>query len=106
MKIEPNKINEITPKTEEVNSAPQKFNDGSAPAKEFKEACASFEAMFISQLLQQMKKSIPKGGFFGESKSKEMMEGLMDDECAKFMASSGGIGLANLLYQQFKDRNG
>lgn len=97
MKIEPDKINEITPS--------QNVKDLSAEAREFKEACASFESMFISQLLQQMKKSIPKGGFFGENKGQEMMEGLMDDECAKFMASSGGIGLANLLYQQFKDRN-
>lgn len=103
MKIEPNKVNEITPKTEEVGSSAQNAEKSTVEQEKFREACASFESMFISQLLQQMKKSIPKGGFLGESKGQQMMEGLMDDECARFMASSGGIGLANMLYQQLKD---
>jgi Rod binding domain-containing protein len=32
-----------------------------------------------------------------------MYEELMYDEIAKSMAASGGIGMANVLYQQMKD---
>ncbi|MFH1453564.1 MAG: rod-binding protein [Armatimonadota bacterium] len=81
----------------------QKSIEKEAKLKEFREACAGFESMFISQLVTQMRKSIPKSDFLGKGKGEEMVEGLMNDEYAKAMAQSSGIGLANILYNQLKE---
>ena len=67
-----------------------------------KDACQQFEGLFLSQILKEMKKSIPKSEE-ESSKDKEMYEELMYDEIAKSMAASGGIGMANILYQQMKE---
>jgi peptidoglycan hydrolase FlgJ len=67
-----------------------------------KDACQQFEGLFLSQILKEMRKSIPKAEE-DQKQDKEMYEELMYDEIAKSMAASGGIGMANVLYQQMKD---
>ncbi|MDQ7823764.1 MAG: rod-binding protein [Candidatus Eremiobacteraeota bacterium] len=67
-----------------------------------KDACQQFESLFLSQILKEMKKSIPKAEG-EEGKDKDMYEDLMYEEISKSMAASGGIGMANILYQQMKD---
>ena len=67
-----------------------------------KDACQQFEGLFLSQILKEMKKSIPKNEE-DKKQEKEMYEEIMYDEIAKSMAASGGIGMANVLYQQMKD---
>jgi len=69
--------------------------------KKLKEACKQFESLFLNQLLTSMRKTIPKSKL-GESKEKEMYDSMMDQEMSKAWASSDGIGLANMLYQQMK----
>ena len=53
-------------------------------------------------MLKEMKKSIPKSDGEG-NKEKDTYEDMMYEEVAKSMASSGGVGMANILYQQMKD---
>ncbi|MCD6310233.1 MAG: rod-binding protein [Candidatus Eremiobacteraeota bacterium] len=67
-----------------------------------KDACQQFETLFLSQLFTQMRKSIPKTKLFGEGRDEEMMSSMLDQERAKVWAQTGGIGLANLLYQQMR----
>ena len=74
--------------------------------KKLKDACKQFESMFLNQLLTSMRKTIPKSGLMGENKEKEMYDSMMDQEMSKAWASSDGIGLANMLYQQMKHGKG
>lgn len=67
-----------------------------------KEACEQFESLFLSQMLKEMKKSIPKADG-QEDKEKDTYEDMMYDEMAKSMASSGGVGMASILYDQMRD---
>jgi peptidoglycan hydrolase FlgJ len=92
-------IEGITPQPmkEAAEVTPSKRQDET----KLKDACQQFESLFLSQILKEMKKSIPKSD--GESKDKEMYDDMMYDEISKSMASSGGIGMANILYQQMKD---
>ncbi len=53
-------------------------------------------------MFAQMRKSIPKTNLFGDGRDEELFQGMMDQERAKAWAESGGIGLANLLYQQMR----
>jgi Rod binding domain-containing protein len=74
-----------------------------------KESVQQFEQVFLKQLFTEMRKSIPKTNLMGEGegsgKEQEMFEGMLDEERAKAWSSSGGIGLADLMYQQLKKQN-
>lgn len=67
-----------------------------------KDACQQFESLFLTQMLKEMKKSIPKSEGEG-NKEKDTYEDMMYEEVAKSMASSGGVGMANILYQQMQE---
>lgn len=71
--------------------------------KQLRAACQDFEAIFINQLLTQMRASIPKGGLFPESQAEEIYRGMLDEEYSKVMSRSGsGLGLGEMLYRQLK----
>jgi flagellar protein FlgJ len=93
-------IQGITPQPmhEAADLAPSKKQDET----KLKDACQQFESLFLSQMLKEMKKSIPKADGEG-NKEKDTYEDMMYEEVAKSMASSGGVGMANILYQQMKD---
>ncbi len=80
------------------------------PSKEgeqakLKEACKDFEQLFLTQMLSQMRSSIPKdpNSMFGGGQQEEQFNGMLDQERAKQWSQDGGVGLANMLFQQMKD---
>ncbi len=92
-------IEGITPQPmrEAAELSPSKKQDEA----KLKDACEQFESLFISQMLNEMRKSIPKSEDAG--KEQDTYDGMMYDEISKSMAASGGVGMANILYQQVKD---
>jgi Rod binding domain-containing protein/murein DD-endopeptidase MepM/ murein hydrolase activator NlpD len=62
-------------------------------------ACEGFEAVFLQKMWEQMRKTVPREGFL-HSKDEETYQSLFDVELCKKMASAGGIGLADMLYEQ------
>ena len=68
------------------------------------DACKQFEEMYLSQMFQQMRKATGKSkdSLMGGGEQEEMFQGMMDNERAKNWAQEGGVGLANLLFQQMK----
>ncbi|MFW5733488.1 MAG: peptidoglycan DD-metalloendopeptidase family protein [Oceanidesulfovibrio sp.] len=72
--------------------------------KELREACEGFESIFINKLWQQMRKSVPKEGFL-HSKEEEFYQSMFDQEMSKKIASAGGIGLADILFEQLKQQS-
>lgn len=70
-----------------------------------KESVQQFEQVFLKQLFSEMRKSIPKTNLMGEGKEQETFESMLDDERAKAWSQSGGIGLADMMYQQLKKQN-
>lgn len=71
--------------------------------KKLREACEGFESIFINKLWQQMRKSVPKEGFL-HSKEEEIYQSMFDEEMSKKIASAGGIGLADILYEQLQQQ--
>lgn len=71
--------------------------------KKLKESCRDFEAIFIYQLLSQMRSSIPKGGLFQESQAEKIYQSMLDEEYSKVISRSGdNLGLGEMLYRQLK----
>lgn len=65
-----------------------------------KEAAAAFEAFFLQQILQTMRKTVPKGGLIDLGFAGETYTGMLDEALADEMAKAGGIGLGKLLIDQ------
>lgn len=62
-------------------------------------ACEGFEAVFIQQMWDQMRATLPKEGLL-QSKEEEQWQSMYSQELGKSMASSGGIGLADMMMEQ------
>jgi len=72
-------------------------------AKELRQACEKFEAVFISKLWQEMRKTVPKEGYL-HAKQEEQYLSMFDRDFAEKMAASGGIGLADMIYDQLSEK--
>jgi Rod binding domain-containing protein len=64
-----------------------------------RETCEGFEAIFIQKMWEEMRNNVPKEGYL-HSKDEQMYQSMFDHEFAKKMSSAGGIGLADMLYDQ------
>lgn len=59
-------------------------------------AAVEMEAIFLKEFLKAGKTGISQG-LFGGGFAEDLFEGFMDEERAKSMAESGGVGLARML---------
>ena len=69
-----------------------------------KKACEDFESIFISQMLKEMRKSIPKSGLLDGGSEQDAYLSLFDEAFSKSMAQGGGIGLGKILYQNIMNQ--
>lgn len=87
----------------------QRKIEGAADSKKDKElmdVCRDFESIFIHMMLKEMRKTIPDGGFVEKSTANKIFEDMFDEEISKEVSKNGeGIGLAKVLYNQFKRQN-
>jgi Rod binding domain-containing protein len=82
------------PASEDKGSGVKKIDE-----EKLKKACGDFESIFISQMLKEMRKSIPKSGLLDGGSQQDAYLSLFDEELSKSMAKRGGIGLGKILYQ-------
>lgn len=64
-----------------------------------REACKGFEAVFVQKMWEQMRATIPEGGYL-KGKEEKFWQSMYDQELAKKMTDAGGIGLADMMYEQ------
>jgi len=70
------------------------------PQEGLKAAAQQFEALFLQQVMKSMRDTVPQDGLLN-SDSSRFYTGLLDQQMAQNMASSGkGIGFARLIEQQ------
>ncbi len=67
---------------------------------ELKAACQDFESLFVHQMLEQMRKTVPEGGMFSGGKAEALYTSMLDSEVAKTISRDRGMGLASVLYRQ------
>lgn len=77
--------------------------DAKDQRKQLHQACEKFEAVFISKLWQEMRKTVPREGYL-HAKQEEQYLSMFDKDFAEKMASSGGLGLADLIYDQLSEK--
>ena len=67
--------------------------------KKLRDACEGFESIFIQKMWEQMRATIPEGNFL-KGREEKFWQSMYDQELAKTMAGAGGIGLADMMYEQ------
>jgi len=68
--------------------------------KDLKKVCSQFESIFITHLLRQMRKALPKSDFLGGGVVGDIFRDQWDEILAEKIAQGGGIGLARVLYEK------
>ncbi len=83
-----------------INTAAKEEPDG------LKSAAQQLEAIFLLQMFSQMRKTIPQDGLFNDqSLSTQVFQGMLDQEVSIQSSLNGGIGLADLIYEQMMLNN-
>jgi flagellar protein FlgJ len=68
-------------------------------------ACQDFEALFIKQMLDAMRKTVNKSDdLLNGGMSQDIFEGMLYDEYAKKMAETAQFGLADMIYRQVSSK--
>lgn len=86
-----------------MDSLKQRIASGPSKEKQLRKACRDFEAVFIGKLWEQMRKTVPKDESM-HSQQEDMYISMFDRSFSEQMAESGGIGLADMLYDQLASR--
>ena len=78
-------------------SARQDVANSADPARK---AAMDFEAVMLTQVLNEMFAGVTADGPFGGGMGEEMFRGLMNQEIAGSIARQGGVGIADAVYNE------
>ena len=70
-----------------------------AKEKKLKDACQGFESIFIQKMWQEMRKSVHQSTLL-HGREEQFWQDMYDQELAKKMTEAGGVGLAEMMYEQ------
>jgi flagellar protein FlgJ len=75
--------------------------------KELEEVFQEFESIFINMIMKNGRAVVDSSedSLFSKSQGQQMFEEMLDEELSKNMSTSGGIGLAKMLVEQYKRYN-
>ena len=95
-------LNQLKDKAAAAGSAGPATDSKEAQAmdKRLRDACEGFEAMLLNIMYREMRNTVPKDSLFGEDNGMKIWQSMLDTELMQAAAKSGGIGLADMLYQQ------
>jgi len=85
-------------------SSPRSAMNTAEQAK-LKEACVDFEAIFVKQMLDSMRKTVQKTGLTDGGFAEEIYQDFLYDEYAKEIAQSANLGIAKMMYRQMGGEN-
>lgn len=68
-------------------------------AQKLREACEGFESIFIQKMWQEMRNAVPKTNLL-TGREERFWQDMYDQELSKSMTKAGGIGLADMMYEQ------
>ena len=64
------------------------------------QASRQFEALFVAQLLNGMRKSVPSSGLLGKGFADDVQTSMLDQAIADAVGKQGRLGIARSLYRQ------
>ena len=94
-----------------ANASSSKKTDVDLPTQDARdpkmlEAARSFENQFIRQMISEMRKTVPQDELLGNSMADDIFREQLDDKYADQWVDQGGIGLADMIYNQLYEKYG
>jgi flagellar protein FlgJ len=71
-----------------------------------RKACRQLESLFLSQLLKEMRKTVPQGGAIPENNAASLYQSLFDNHLADLLAKQQATGLGDYFYRELLDTEG
>jgi peptidoglycan hydrolase FlgJ len=84
-----------------LTSLNDKISGGKDVDKGLRSACKKFEAVFMGKIWKQMRKGVQKSEYLN-NKYEDQYTSMFDKDFSEKLADGGGIGLADMLYQQLR----
>lgn len=107
--ISPNIIEKIKDATKDTGVSTDSFETLFEEAKKsgdteaLKKATTELESIFVNMMMKTMRNSIPESeGIFKKSEAEKMFSEMLDEEFAKKMSEAGGIGIGDMIFDQFE----
>lgn len=72
--------------------------------QKLKEACNEFEALMLSSVFKEMKKTIPEDGLIQRTIADDIFDEMLIDEVSKNAAKQGNVGISKMLYDSLLKR--
>ena len=72
--------------------------------KSLRESCRQFEAVFVQQMYQAMRKNVPDNGLLQKDNATRIYQDMLDEQMANETAKGKGLGLGQMMYDQMKGR--
>ncbi len=73
-------------------------------ASKLDNSCKNIEALFIQNMLKEMRATVPKSGLLSGGHAESLFTSMLDAEMAKSLSEAGGIGLASIIEKQMDDQ--
>jgi len=68
------------------------------------DVCVEAESLFVSKMLKEMRKTVPKGDFLHGGFAEEIFEDMLYDEYSLQMSRNANLGLAKMMYEELSRR--
>ena len=72
----------------------------STSQKALQAAAEQFEAIFLYQLMEQMRRTVPETDLLGDRRAENIFQSMLDQEIASNIAQGQSVGLAKMIYEQ------
>lgn len=72
----------------------------STSQKALQDAAEQFEAIFLYQLMEQMRRTVPESDLFGNRRAENIFQSMLDQEIASNISQGQSVGLAKMIYEQ------
>ena len=90
-------------KLEQLKTGSLSENKIAPKNKELYDVCVDFEALFIKQMLDSMRKTVERTSFSDsptDNASRDFFEDMLYDNYAKKIAETANLGIAKMMYLQ------
>ncbi len=78
---------------------------GTKEKESLKQACIDFEAYFVKQMLDSMRKTIDRSsGLISQNMGEKIFEDMLYDKYSQTMAKEEDFGIAKMLYNQLSQK--
>lgn len=64
------------------------------------EACREFESLFVKQMLNSMKKTVPESDLMSGGMGEDIFEDMLYDKYAQSISRTADLGIARMLYSE------